>query len=201
VVIVITEEGRWFSQRKEKRMPSAWGITWAWPLEGVFVITEEGRFFSQRKEKRMPSAWGITWAWPLEGVFVITEEGRWFSQRKEKRMPSAWGITWAWPLEVVIVITEEGRFFFAEEGKEDVFGMGNNVGVAAWCGICYHRGREVVFTERRRNLGRMLFAIIKEETRFFSQRKGKRMPTAWGITWLWGVDWGMQGCGRPNTIV
>ena len=91
--------------------------------------------------------------------------------------------------------------FFAEEGKEDAFGMGNNVGVAARCGICYHRGREVVFTERRRNLGRMLFAIITEETRFFSQRKGKRMPTAWGITWLWGVDWGMQGCGRPNTIV
>jgi bacterioferritin-associated ferredoxin len=29
------------------------------------------------------------------------------------------------------------------------------VGVAARCGICYHRGREVVFTERRRTLGRM----------------------------------------------
>ena len=146
---------------------------------------------------------------------------------------------------------------FAEEGKEDAFGMGNKSG----CGrpmlyllsqrkrgffhrekkefranvIRYYQGGNAVFfAERRRNLGRMLFAIIKEETsffsqrkekrmplawgitwvwppevviviteegRWFSQRKGKRMPLAWGITWLWGVDWGMQGCGRPNTIV
>ena len=39
---------------------------------------------------------------------------------------------------------------FAEEGKEDAFGMGNNVGVAARSGNCYHRGREVFFRRGRK---------------------------------------------------